>query len=208
MPQFNTNQWIVVALVFLLGWFVGMFMLAGGRKWRAAFEQERAARGTAEREVERLNARIAELEVERERHRRVERLDGDGRRVDLEQDRARRAALDRGDAVTNPDAGAFRRDRVDREIGAASQAGAIAAAASGRRDDLSLIYGVGRPGEMKLNDLGIHRYTDIISMSLGQERDLENRLGLAQGTIAEERWRDQAEMLRKGNFDEHARVFA
>jgi len=45
-------------------------------------------------------------------------------------------------------------------------------------------------------------------MSLGQERDLENRLGLAQGTIAEERWRDQAEMLRKGNFDEHARVFA
>lgn len=190
MPEFNTNQWIVLALVLVLGWFLGLLTLAGGRKWRKAFEAERAARIAVDRENDRLGVRLAELEGERDR------------RIELEQERdnhlarataanSRIADLEKRGASINPDT-----------------AGSIAAAASGRRDDLSLIFGVGRTGEIKLNELGIHRFADIISLSLTQEAELEGRMGLAPGTIAEERWRDQAEMLRKGKFDDHARMFA
>ena len=159
MPEFNTNQLIVLALVLILGWFLGLFTLAGGRKWRQAFETERAARIAADAQNNRLAAQITELEKHRP------------------------------------------------SINAAT-AGPIAAAASGKRDDLSLIFGVGRSGEIKLNEFGINRYTDIITLSLSEEAALEGRMGIAPGTIAEERWRDQAEMLRKGKHDDHARMFA
>ena len=57
-------------------------------------------------------------------------------------------------------------------------------------------------------DRWLFGYADIVTLSLSDEAALEAKMGLAPGTIAEERWRDQAEMLRKGKFDEHARMFA
>lgn len=190
MPGFNTNQWIVLALVLIVGWLLGLFTLSGGRKWRKGFEQERERRIAADAEVDRLGAKVLELEGERDR------------RVALEREReshlARAAAaneriveLEKRREAINPDT-----------------AGAIGAAASGRRDDLALIFGVGRGGEIKLNELGIHRYAEIIALSANDEAALEGRLGVAPGTIADERWREQAEMLRKGHLDEHARRFA
>lgn len=190
MPTFTTNQWAVVALVFILGWFVGLFTLAGGRKWRRAFEQERAARIAADEEVGRINAKLTELEGERERRIELER-ERETHATRAEAANRRIAELEQRRPPINPDT-----------------AGSIAAAARGNRDDLSLIFGVGRAGEIKLNDLGVYRYADIISMSLKDEAELEGRMGLAAGTIADERWRDQAEMLRKGKYDEHARMFA
>jgi len=166
--------------VLILGWFLGWLTFSGGRKWRRAFDQERSARIAAEAEVERLQSRASELERERDEH--ISRAEAANSRI---------AELDSRRPSVNPDT-----------------AGAIAAAASGRRDDLSRIFGVGRGGEVKLNELGVHRYADIVSMSLKEEGEIEARMGLAQGTIADERWRDQAEMLRKGKFDEHARMFA
>jgi len=190
MPEFTTNQWVILLLVFLLGWFLGLFTLAGGRKWRQGFERERAARLAAEAEVERLSAAVAELEQERDR------------RIELERERnahiARAAAAN--DRIAQLEKG---RSSVNPET-----AGAIAAAAAGKRDDLSMIYGVGRGGEIKLNELGIHRYADIMAMSPNDEASLEGRLGLAPGTIADERWREQADMLKRGKFDDHARLFA
>ena len=45
-------------------------------------------------------------------------------------------------------------------------------------------------------------------MSGDDEAALEDRLGLSRGTIASQGWREQAEMLRKGNEEEHDRRFA
>lgn len=171
MAGFTTNQWIVLALFLLLGWFLGLLTTSSGRKWRRAFENERALRIKADAESDRLSALVAGLERERER------------RVVVEKER-------------------------DRSAIKADTAGSIAAAASGQRDDLARIFGVGRAGEIRLNEAGIHRYAEIISLSQTAEAKLEGQLDLSPGTIAEERWREQANILRKGQFDEHARLFA
>lgn len=190
MPAFTTNQWVVLALVLLLGWFLGLFTLAGGRRWRRAFEHERSLRIAADGEAQKLTARLSELEGERER------------RIALEEERG--AHIARATAANERIAELeSRRPAIHSDT-----AGAVAAAASGKRDDLARIFGIGRGGEMRLNELGIHRYSDITSLSSSDEGALEGRMGLSPGTIAEERWREQAEMLRQGFTDEHARRFA
>jgi len=41
MLQFTTDQWIIVALVFLLGLLVGGFIFSGGgRKWKHRYNNE------------------------------------------------------------------------------------------------------------------------------------------------------------------------
>lgn len=190
MPAFTTNQWVIIGLVLLLGWFLGLFTLSGGRKWKKAFEQERAARITADAEVDKLAARLTELEGERDRRIALEQ-ERDGHVARATAANARIAELESSRPAVNPDT-----------------AGAVAAAASGKRDDLARIFGVGRGGEMRLNELGIHRYAEITALSPRDEAELEGRMGLAPGTIADERWREQAEMLRQGFTDEHARRFA
>jgi len=190
MPAFTTNQWAILALMLVLGWFLGLLTLSGGRKWKKAFDQERAARITADSEVDRLSVRLAELEGERDRRIALEK-ERDDHLARATAANQRIAELERRRATIDPDT-----------------AGTIAAAAAGRRDDLSRIFGVGRGGEMRLNELGIHRYADITALSSPDEAALEGQMGLAPGTIAEQRWREQAEMLRQGFVDEHARRFA
>ena len=190
MPAFTTNQWVILGLVLILGWFLGLLTMAGRRKWRRAFEQERVERIAAGAEVDRLRARLTALEGERDRRAALERERDDHIARATESDE-RIVELDRRRQSVNDDG-----------------AGDGSIAAAGPRDDLSRIFGVGRSGEAKLNEFGIHRYADIVTLSLSDEAALEAKMGLAPGTIAEERWRDQAEMLRKGKFDEHARMFA
>lgn len=190
MPDFTTNQWVVLALVLILGWLLGLYTMSGGRKWRRGFEQERTARIAADAERDRLSARLADLEGERDR------------RIALEQERDR--YVDRA----APDDRAARLDDDRRATNPAGVGGTMSGATSGQRDDLSLIFGVGRGGEIKLNELGIHRYAEIIALSRSEQADLEDRMGIAPGTIDDERWQEQAAMLRKGQFDEHARMFA
>ena len=51
MIAFTSDQWIIVALVFVLGMLIGMFLTAGGRrKWRTRYQDEIARRETLERE--------------------------------------------------------------------------------------------------------------------------------------------------------------
>ncbi|MET0374099.1 MAG: hypothetical protein ABW128_07565 [Rhizorhabdus sp.] len=190
MPDFTTNQWVILALVLILGWFLGLYTLSGGRKWRKGYEQERAARIAVETERDRLTTKLAELEGERDR------------RIALEQERDSHVARA---AAANDRIAQLEKNRAPSY---GDTAGSIAAAASGQRDDLALIFGVGRGGEIKLNELGIHRYAEIIGLSKSDEAALEGRMGIAPGTIEDERWREQAEMLRKGKFDDHARMFA
>ena len=87
-------------------------------------------------------------------------------------------------------------------------AAAIGAAASGARDDLALIRGIGREHETRLNEIGIHSYREVARMSDGEAADIEARLGLKAGTIAYEEWREQAAMLRDRRIDEHRTRYA
>ena len=52
MTVFDTQaEWIIVALVFVLGLLVGAFLTAGGRrKWKTRYREESARREAIERE--------------------------------------------------------------------------------------------------------------------------------------------------------------
>lgn len=109
------------------------------------------------------------------------------------------------------------RDALDRRIAAANQriaelererpataglaAGSMAAAVAGS-DDLSLIHGIGRDGETRLNELGIHRYRQLAALPDTEAATLEGRLGAEPGIIAREQWREQAALLRDDKAQE------
>jgi len=91
MVAFTSDQWVILALVFVLGFLIGAFLLAGsGRKWKTRYRQE-------VRDREELEAR----------HRDREREWDDREKEWRERDSLRGAAIkDRdGDGV---------RDEVDR----------------------------------------------------------------------------------------------
>ncbi len=75
MTPFSPDQYIILALVFVLGLVLGMYLLSGG-KWKRRYKEE----------VRRREA----LEVE---HRRMEKMHAGGVTVDNRHD-----ALDRGRA--------------------------------------------------------------------------------------------------------------
>lgn len=79
---------------------------------------------------------------------------------------------------------------------------AVASAASGDRDDLSLIRGIDAAEETRLNDAGVHRYREITRLTVVDEAALEARLGYGNGRIANQQWREQAELLANGRLDE------
>lgn len=190
MTDFSTNQWAIVGLVLLLGIALGLLMRAGGRKWRQGYQQERDRRIAAERERDDHAGRLKALEGERDR------------RIALEKERDVHAAHVQ---TANARIAELEKNRAGIDAGTA---GSIAAAASGHRDDLARIFGVGRSGEVRLNELGVHRYADIVHLTAADEAALEARLGSAPGTIAEERWKEQADLLKRGKFEEHAKLFA
>ena len=91
MLEFTSDQWVILALVFVLGLLIGAFLLAGsGRKWKTRYREE-----------------VRNREELEERHRERERHWDDRERDWRERDSLRGAALrDRdGDGV---------RDEVDR----------------------------------------------------------------------------------------------
>ena len=51
MVAFTSDQWVIVALVFVLGLLIGAFLTAGGRrKWKARYREEADRREALERE--------------------------------------------------------------------------------------------------------------------------------------------------------------
>ncbi len=51
MVVFTSDQWVIVALVFVLGLLIGAFLTAGGRrKWKARYRDESDRREAIERE--------------------------------------------------------------------------------------------------------------------------------------------------------------
>jgi predicted flap endonuclease-1-like 5' DNA nuclease len=150
---FDGNQWAIVALVFVLGWLLGLLSRGGAGRWRRQARAEEAARIAAEERLATANARIAELER-------------------------------------------------DPPIGGGTAA-AIGAAASGRRDDLSLIRGIGREREQRLNEEGVHGYRDLERLTDTDAAAIESRIGVPPGAIAREHWREQAATLRNEGVKAH-----
>jgi len=51
MTAFTQDQWIILALVFVLGMLMGVFLTAGGRKkWKTRYQDERQRLADRERE--------------------------------------------------------------------------------------------------------------------------------------------------------------
>lgn len=77
----------------------------------------------------------------------------------------------------------------------------------GGTDVLARIRGIDEHRERQLNQLGIQHFRDIEDLPRQDELPLEQRLGLPEGTIGDEHWREQAALLRSGRVEEHARRF-
>ena len=169
MFDFTTNQWAIIGLVLVLGWLLGLFTMAGGRKWKQGYHVERDRRIELEKQQATYEDRLAAHEAQSERLAVLERERAaqDARIAELERNRTVAPASSASVAPVT-----------------SATAGSIAAAASGQRDDLSLIFGVGRGGEQRLNDLGLYRYRDILDLTAADDADLEGRLGLHHGEIA------------------------
>ncbi|HEX6376343.1 MAG TPA: hypothetical protein VFZ91_11555 [Allosphingosinicella sp.] len=77
---FTPDQWVIVALVLLLGIVLGMALMAGG-KWKRRYREERARCAELEAENKRLQKDSAEMDSLRQAAARDEarrRTDGPG----------------------------------------------------------------------------------------------------------------------------------
>ncbi len=80
MEGFAANQWLIVALVFVLGLIIGMFLMAGG-KWKTRYREEVRKREGLEAENRQLRKDGAEMDSLRHAAARDEarhRTDGPG----------------------------------------------------------------------------------------------------------------------------------
>jgi type VI protein secretion system component VasK len=51
MTAFTSDQWVIIALIFILGLLIGAFLTAGGRrKWKTRYREESTRREALERE--------------------------------------------------------------------------------------------------------------------------------------------------------------
>ncbi len=62
MTLFTPDQWLVVALVFVLGLVLGMALMAGG-KWKRRYREERARADGLEAENRRLQKESGEMDT-------------------------------------------------------------------------------------------------------------------------------------------------
>lgn len=94
MVSFTSDQWVIVALIFVLGLLIGAFMTAGGRrKWKTRYRDEAERREALEREHKDHMRQMEDREKEwRERDStraaastRSGDADGDGVRDDIDR---------------------------------------------------------------------------------------------------------------------------
>ena len=80
MTLFTPDQWLIVALIFVLGLVLGMAMMAGG-KWKRRYREERARCAELEADNKRLQKDAGEMDTLRSAAARDEarrRTDGPG----------------------------------------------------------------------------------------------------------------------------------
>ena len=174
------TQYAVLALMLVAGWLFGFASAPGGRKWKRLYRKGEAAnarlRDTHEHEMREANARIHALEAERdEAHRKLAAAGAVGA--------AGASAASMESLINDEDRTSGSRWRGWFGWG---------------RDNLSRIDGIDEVCERRLNGHGIKAYREVEALTAEDAADLEDRLGLKRGTIAEQDWREQARMLRDG----------
>ena len=88
MVSFTSDQWVIVALIFVLGLLVGAFMTAGGRrKWKTRYRDEAERREALEREHRDHLRQTEEREKEWARNRPAAARDSDADGVRDDVDR-------------------------------------------------------------------------------------------------------------------------
>ncbi|HKT14501.1 MAG TPA: hypothetical protein VJR87_03760 [Allosphingosinicella sp.] len=61
MTPFSLDQYVVLALVFLLALLIGMFVMAGGR-WKRAYQEQVRENDQLRAEIEELRSQAREME--------------------------------------------------------------------------------------------------------------------------------------------------
>ncbi|PCD03316.1 hypothetical protein COC42_02630 [Sphingomonas spermidinifaciens] len=174
------TQFAVLALCLVAGWLFGLASHPGGRKWKERYRTQEAEFKASREGLATRDARIRELERERDealRHR-----------------ASGTAATAVGTAATATAAGS-----------STSRGGGFF---GWGRDNLSRIHGIDEPTEQALRAEGIKTYAAIEALTPADEAALEDRLGFGRGRIAQQQWREQAALLREGHDEEHARRWA
>lgn len=171
------TQFAVLALCLVAGWLFGLASHPGGRKWKDRYRAEEAEHRATREGLTTRDARIKELERERDE------------------------ALRHRDTGTGTAAVAG----VGTASAAASASGKRGGWFGWDRDNLSRIQGVDEATEQSLRREGIKTYAAIEALTLEDETALEDRLGFGRGRIQQQQWREQAALLREGRDDEHGR---
>jgi len=181
LPFHTTTQFAALALTLIAGWLLGLASSSGGRKWREAYEDSAGDHAGYRHQ--------AETDL-KEANRRIRDLEAECERLKKDYS-AGPAAVPVAAVAASEEAGAGWRGWF-----------------GWGRDNLSRIRGIDEARETRLNELGIKTYREIEKMTAEDEAALEQRLGMSQGAIASEEWREQAALLRAGNEDEHGKRFA
>ena len=177
LPFHTPTQIAALVLALVAGWLFGIASSNAGRRWRERYEEEELAHASYRRQAD------------------LDRKEADSRIRALETENTRLAKL----AAT--------------ETGAPVTADAGGPTPGWRgwfgwgRDNLARIRGIDPAREARLNELGVKTYREIENLTPEGEARLESDLGLKHGEIAREQWRDQAELLRTGSDEEHARRY-
>jgi uncharacterized membrane-anchored protein YhcB (DUF1043 family) len=96
MIAFTSDQWVIVALVFVLGLLIGAFLTAGGRrKWKARYRDESDRREAIEREHRDLTDKWDTREKEYQ--------DQEARAAAIRENRRDPAVVDRRDTDLDAD---------------------------------------------------------------------------------------------------------
>lgn len=170
------TQYAVLALCLIAGWLFGLASHPGGRKWKDRYRAQDAEHRAAREGLTTRDARIHELERERDE------------------------ALRHRDTHATP----FAAGGTAALAGGAASTKSTGWFGWGR-DNLSRIHGIDEATEHALRAEGIKTYAAIEALSSADETALEDRLGFGRGRIAQQQWREQASLLREGNDDEHER---
>jgi uncharacterized protein HemX len=92
VTMFTNDQWLIVALIFLLGLVIGMALMAGG-KWKRRYREETRRCGALEAENKKLRADAQEMDTLRNAAARSERAEIE--RLEAERREGERRAGDR-----------------------------------------------------------------------------------------------------------------
>ena len=90
--MFTNDQWLIVALIFLLGLVIGMALMAGG-KWKRRYREETRRCEALEAENKKLRADAQEMDTLRNAAAKSERAEID--RLEAERREGERRAGDR-----------------------------------------------------------------------------------------------------------------